>query len=191
MCRLSWNLGTSTSWNPQGLSRPVMGLLYVVSSVRHSSNWHSDFVINYWWINRQTQHFCVCVCVCVRERDKMLVLAREFRVFLCHSFSWLEKHRRLATSPEVSLCLQNSRSEPVVCLSHFAQIRDVSVWTSLMPCKVTNFSFIKPTYTHLSYATIVTRLLTTGIPSAKCVVRRFHGCANVIECTYTNLDSTI
>ena len=27
MCRL-WNLGASTSWNPQGLSRPVMGLLY-------------------------------------------------------------------------------------------------------------------------------------------------------------------
>ena len=28
MCRLSWNLGTSTSWYPQGLSRPVMGLVY-------------------------------------------------------------------------------------------------------------------------------------------------------------------
>jgi len=27
MCQLSWNLGTSTSWNPQGLSRPVEGLL--------------------------------------------------------------------------------------------------------------------------------------------------------------------
>ena len=27
MCRLSWNLGVSFSWNPQGLSRPVMGLL--------------------------------------------------------------------------------------------------------------------------------------------------------------------
>jgi len=27
MCRLSWNLGASTSWNPLGLSRPVMGLL--------------------------------------------------------------------------------------------------------------------------------------------------------------------
>jgi len=26
---LSWNLGASTSWNPQGLSRPVMGLLYL------------------------------------------------------------------------------------------------------------------------------------------------------------------
>ena len=29
MCRLSWNPGTSTSWNPLGLSRPVMGLLYI------------------------------------------------------------------------------------------------------------------------------------------------------------------
>ena len=29
MCRLSWNLGASASWNPQGLSRPVMGLLYL------------------------------------------------------------------------------------------------------------------------------------------------------------------
>jgi hypothetical protein len=26
MCRLSWNLGVSTFWNPMGLSRPVMGL---------------------------------------------------------------------------------------------------------------------------------------------------------------------
>jgi hypothetical protein len=29
MCRLSWNLGASTSWNPQSLSWPVMGLLYL------------------------------------------------------------------------------------------------------------------------------------------------------------------
>ena len=29
-CRFSWNLGASTSWNPQGLSRPVMGLLYLL-----------------------------------------------------------------------------------------------------------------------------------------------------------------
>ena len=26
MCQLYWNLGASTFWNPQGLSRPVMGL---------------------------------------------------------------------------------------------------------------------------------------------------------------------
>jgi hypothetical protein len=29
MGRLSLNLGTSTSWSPQGLSKPVMGLLYL------------------------------------------------------------------------------------------------------------------------------------------------------------------
>ena len=29
-CRLSWNLVTSTSWNPIGLSRPVMELLYLL-----------------------------------------------------------------------------------------------------------------------------------------------------------------
>ena len=33
------------------------------------------------------------------------------------------------------------------------------------------------------------RRLTTRIRSEKCVVRRFRRCANVIECTYTNLDS--
>jgi hypothetical protein len=31
-CRLSRNLGASTSWNPKGLSRPVMGLLYLFLS---------------------------------------------------------------------------------------------------------------------------------------------------------------
>ena len=35
----------------------------------------------------------------------------------------------------------------------------------------------------------VVRRLTTGIRSEKCVVRRFRRCANVVECTYTNLDS--
>jgi len=34
MCRLSWNLGVATSWNPQGLSRPVIGLLFLVLYLR-------------------------------------------------------------------------------------------------------------------------------------------------------------
>jgi len=29
MCRLSWNLGASPSWNPQDLFRPLMWLLYL------------------------------------------------------------------------------------------------------------------------------------------------------------------
>ena len=31
--------------------------------------------------------------------------------------------------------------------------------------------------------------LTTGISSEKCIVRQFCCCANVIECTYTNLET--
>jgi len=30
-----------------------------------------------------------------------------------------------------------------------------------------------------------------GIHSEKCIVRRFCHCANVIQCTYTNPDSTV
>ena len=35
------------------------------------------------------------------------------------------------------------------------------------------------------------RRLTTGIRSEKCVVWPFRRCANVTQCTYTNLDSTV
>jgi hypothetical protein len=41
MCWLSWNLGASTSWNPQGLSRPVMGLLYLYLIVHDQVIWHA------------------------------------------------------------------------------------------------------------------------------------------------------
>ena len=35
------------------------------------------------------------------------------------------------------------------------------------------------------------RRLTTGICYEKCDVKRFRRCANVIECKYTNLHSTV
>jgi hypothetical protein len=41
MCRLSRNLGASTSWNPKGLFRPVMGLLYLYHQISQSSQQHS------------------------------------------------------------------------------------------------------------------------------------------------------
>jgi hypothetical protein len=37
-CRLSRNLGGSTSWNPKGLSRPVQGLLYLYHNYKKSTN---------------------------------------------------------------------------------------------------------------------------------------------------------
>jgi hypothetical protein len=41
MCQLSRNLGVSTSWNPVGLSRPVMGLLFLLplSTTVQSARW--------------------------------------------------------------------------------------------------------------------------------------------------------
>jgi hypothetical protein len=42
-----------------------------------------------------------------------------------------------------------------------------------------------------AWRSTVKRRLTTAIRSEKCVVWRFRRCANVIQCTYTNLDSTV
>jgi hypothetical protein len=39
MCRLSWNLEASFSWKPQGLSRPVMGLLYLLPLLISVRGW--------------------------------------------------------------------------------------------------------------------------------------------------------
>jgi hypothetical protein len=38
MCRLSRNSGASTSWNPKGLSRPVVGKLYLLHRVKDEKN---------------------------------------------------------------------------------------------------------------------------------------------------------
>ena len=35
MCRLSWNLGASNSWNPQGVSKPVIEFLYFYLYLYH------------------------------------------------------------------------------------------------------------------------------------------------------------
>jgi hypothetical protein len=42
MCRLSRNLGASTTWNPKGLSRRVMGLLYLLPHIIKSDQIRQD-----------------------------------------------------------------------------------------------------------------------------------------------------
>jgi len=55
-----------------------------------------------------------------------------------------------------------------------------------------SFSFYLLLNSRLKFKEIIDmRRLTTAISSEKCVVRRFRRCANVIQCTYTNLDSTV
>jgi hypothetical protein len=46
-----------------------------------------------------------------------------------------------------------------------------------------------PYVDHSSGVNTDMRRLTTGIRPEKCVVRQVHRCANVIECTSTNIDS--
>ena len=48
ICRLSWNLGGSTCWNHQGLSRPVMELLYLTDLTKL-------FELNFSWPFCQTR----------------------------------------------------------------------------------------------------------------------------------------
>ena len=50
MCRFSWNLGASNSWNPQGLSRPVMGLLYILHDTWTLMKYYAAYgvAIPYW-----------------------------------------------------------------------------------------------------------------------------------------------
>jgi hypothetical protein len=45
MCWMSWNLGASTSWNPQVLSSPVMELLYLFTcnESEFEGQWHFDY----------------------------------------------------------------------------------------------------------------------------------------------------
>ena len=51
------------------------------------------------------------------------------------------------------------------------------------------FPFLKVKKLLMGRKFTVVHCLTMGIRSEKCVVGRFRLCANIIECTYTNLDS--
>jgi hypothetical protein len=55
MCRLSWNLGSSTPWNPRGLSRPVMGLLYLLCILWRTPQHTEEVNIHVYW-NILTMH---------------------------------------------------------------------------------------------------------------------------------------
>jgi hypothetical protein len=52
MCRLSRNLGASTSWNPKGLSRSVMGLLYLFTKHSNSSGQKRWSTYEFWVFKR-------------------------------------------------------------------------------------------------------------------------------------------
>ena len=74
ICRLFWKIGASTSWNPQDLFRPVMGLLYIYllyfcQSLRslkeglvcvYLSNWLRKVSPLFLYFLRTSNQQCVC-----------------------------------------------------------------------------------------------------------------------------------
>jgi len=73
MCRLSWNLGASTSWNPQGLPRPVMGLLYLY--LTFPVRIHEHKVAICWWQDEllvRCNHLCHLLCSAMVTNDTLI-----------------------------------------------------------------------------------------------------------------------
>jgi hypothetical protein len=54
-CRLSRNLGASTFWNPKGLSRPVMGLRYLINFILILQCRRNYYVVHGCWAFVQVQ----------------------------------------------------------------------------------------------------------------------------------------
>ena len=87
MCRWSWNLGASTSWNPQGLSRSVKGSLYLYvrlcigfSSFRDMTQFWA-FVIKMADFRVQEHQW-----ILVRLNKYPPALGRQWREVLCSHF---------------------------------------------------------------------------------------------------------
>jgi len=76
MCPLSWNLGASASWNTQGLSRPVMGLLLRVSL----------FWYNYECIN--DKYYELCWQIILTLKLLMSYIYIYIYIYIWSAYSW-------------------------------------------------------------------------------------------------------
>jgi hypothetical protein len=94
MCRLFWNLGASTSWNPHGLSRPVMGLLYLLTFYLFRSRNHISAEISVGFLifiskglfvwDWTDSGVCVCVCVYLAKNRRLHQSVLSVRVVAHH-----------------------------------------------------------------------------------------------------------
>ena len=119
-----------------------------------------------------------------------------FRIIIMPSYSTLSNQRRQTwsletsgnTSPKTQLTVtedlkpQLYRCENPQARTETSEPADRRALLSCYCCPVQRHG--------ITGRTDMSRL-TTGIRSEECVVRRFRRCANVIQCTYTNPDSTV
>ena len=95
-----------------------------------------------------------------------------------------------ASSSAISMMLADHQADSVMTLSNsFPNLRRRSLQNSWRWRSTTRTFHNELSLQQNRKDNIFLRRLTTGMRSEKCVVRRFRRCANVIQCTYTNLDS--
>ena len=115
------------------------------------------------------------------------------------SVCWVDFRVGLDVSDEISLVPFGIRALGCPTLSLVTTPATISILYSVGQCTKYPFStvasplesqiWINTRGVYFTLRSTVMRRLTTGIHSEKCVVRRFRLCANVIQCTYTNLDN--
>jgi len=122
MCRSSWNLGTSTSWNPRGLPRPVMGLLYLFGPLTCEASIQIRYIIIIIFINCNwviTRWQCLLYIwsrMCRHCRQPMLTLTTTcwFAKMCTRLKNVFQKGKPRCNSQKLLL---NNRKCKTVCLS--------------------------------------------------------------------------
>jgi len=117
----------------------------------------------------------LCCCCCFTRNHKILLLLVEFHRKASKSFTELCNCIRLC---KILSWIAGCAVRWLQVLMKLAKFRE-----RLCFCERCKHTYL------LQYT--VTRRLKTKILSENWVVRRCRRCANVIECTYTNLDSTV
>jgi len=102
---MSWNLGASTSWNPQGLYRPVMGLFFI--QFKYCGHLHISVSIE--WFKTHTLFRTSCMLTICWQ----LILVSNYN---CNIIYHVERPRThwlatsndgLDTAPYASTCLED------------------------------------------------------------------------------------
>ena len=134
MCRLSWNLGASNFRNPQGLSRPVMGLLYL------SYNWGkrllaSSVCLTRWNNSTPTRRFSRNSCIWVIFED--LFIKFKFHYNLLRTTVTLHEDLRIYdnisqnSSANGKCCRQNQNTHFVFTQFFFLPRKSYILWDNV------------------------------------------------------------
>jgi hypothetical protein len=95
MCRLSWNLGASTSWNPQGLSRPVMGFALTFLPFKYTlcMPYKNTYIHILRWLSPVSVSWSYCLKVASATRTSSLPNCYTFITFhvitYLHYCTWI------------------------------------------------------------------------------------------------------